>query len=678
MKTPVIRSGLFGVLVLLLPAGCASIVFPLQQEKTAGAVNAEQERIALSSEALAQYSMGLLAYTDGHGDEALSHYEAAVRNDPANPTLRLELAVAYFHQNRLPDMYAMLDEVLRRDPDHMRALQLKALALRMEGKHQEALVPLRAASAIEPAEASHYLEMASIHARARNIDAALDVLEKSLPHVQDRLSIFQAIGELYLTQAASLRSDNHAPLLPKTPLVMMANALEEFPEDPYLLTQYGDLLILHRNIADAIDIFSRIEALNPDDLMIRQKLALNLAAVGDKDKAIELLEDLSRRPPVKPSVLFYLAELYEQNEQPDQALATFNRILEKNPEVSVAYVKQAFLLIQLRRTDDAFTLLNKGHAALPEDLPILEMLGYVHAAMSNHTEAVACLAKVEADLQESGKKPLMSNFYLNYAISLQQLDRIDKAATMVRKAMTDDPDALNDYLAIVLRSPDRRDKLQRSLQVLELLTDMVPDTAPSRTMYGLIAFQSEAYEIALDQLEQAEQILLREESDEDLTAQFYFWLGASAERIKQYEKSETYFLRAIQLEPDHAESHNYLAYMLAERGEKLEMAYDHIGVALAIDPENAAYLDTRGWIYYRQGNYDSALADIQSALAVLPDDPTITDHLGDVYQALGNETEARLWWQKSLEIDPDNQAVRTKLGLDSEPTQPGVETDEIK
>ena len=118
--------------------------------------------------------------------------------------------------------------------------------------------------------------------------------------------------------------------------------------------------------------------------------------------------------------------------------------------------------------------------------------------------------------------------------------------------------------------------------------------------------------------------------------------------------------------------------MLAERGEKLEMAYDHIGVALAIDPEIAAYLDTRGWIYYRQGNYDSALADIQSALAVLPDDPTITDHLGDVYQALGNETEARLWWQKSIEIDPDNQAVRTKLGLDSEPTQPGVETDEIK
>jgi tetratricopeptide (TPR) repeat protein len=675
MKTPVIRSGLFGVLLLLFSAGCASIVFPLQQEKSTDAADAGQERIALSSEALAQYSMGLLEFADGQSDKALVHYEAAVRNDPDNPMLRLELAVAYFHQNRLPDMYAMLDEVLRRDPNTMRARQLKALALRMEGKHQEALVPLRAAAAIEPTEASHYLEIASIHARARDIDAALDVLEKALPRVQDRLSLFQAIGELYLSQAASLRSENRAPVLPKTPLAMMENALEEFPEDPYLLTQYGDLLILHRNIADAIDIFSRIEALNPDDLMIRQKLALNLAAVGDKDKAIELLEDLSQRPPVKPSVLLYLAELYEQNEQPDQALATLNRILEKNPELSVAYVKQAFLLIQLRRADEAFILLNKGHAALPDDLPILEMLGYVHSAMTNHTEAVACLGEVEANLRTSGKKPLMSNFYLNYAISLQQLDRIDEAAGQIRQALTEQPDALNDYLAIVLRSPDRRDKLQRALQVLELLTDVVPDTATSHTMYGLIAFQSEAYDIALDQFERAEQNLLREESDEDLTAQFYFWLGASAERIKQFEKSETYFLRAIQLEPDHAESHNYLAYMLAERGEKLDMAYDHIGVALAIDPENAAYLDTRGWIYFKQGKYEPALADIQAALVLLPDDPTITDHLGDIYQALGNETEARTWWQKSLDLDPDNQAVRTKLGLDSETAQPDTEAD---
>lgn len=648
-------------MVLLLPAGCASIVFPLQQEKPSDAPSAEQQRIATSSEALAQYSMGILESSDGQGGKAVTHYESAVQNDPDNPTLRLELAVQYFHEKRLDDMYAMLDEVLRRDPKNMRALQLKALALRMEGRHTEALEPLKAALAIDPSDSTHYLEIASIYARARDFDAALDVLEKGLPEVQDRLAIFHALGELYITQAAGIRTKSRAAKLPKTPMDMMANALAEFPEDPYLLTQYGDLLILHENVADAIDIFSRIEALNPDDLMIRQKLALNLAAVGDRDKAINLLEDLSHRSPGKTSILFYLAELYELDEQTDKAVETFDRIIKQNPKIPEAYIKESFLHISLGRLDDAMALLQKGRKKIPNDKRIVEMLGYAYAAMTNYQEAVTCFAEVDASLKENGKSPLMSNFFLNYAIAQQQLDSFESAAGLVRQALTDNPDAVNDFLAIVLRSPDRKDKLKRALLVMDHLQDVVPDSATTRTMYGLIAFQAEEYAIALDQFEQAERISTKEESDEDLTAQFYFWLGASAERVKDFEKSEGFFLRAIQLEPDHAESHNYLAYMLAERGEKLDMAYDHVGVALAIDPENAAYLDTRGWIYYQQGLFEKALVDIQAAEALIPDDPTITDHLGDVHKALGQEAEAIIWWQKSLELDPENETVRQKL-----------------
>jgi len=660
MKTSVIRSGLLGVLVLL-SAGCASIVFPLQQEKSSDAASAERQRIDTSSEALAQYSMGILESSEGKSDKAVIHYESAVRNDPDNPTLRLELAVLYFHEKRLSDMYAMLDEVLRRDPKNMRALQLKALALRMEGRHEEALEPLKVALAIDPTESSHYLEIASIHARTRDFDAALDVLEKGLPEVQDRLAIFHAIGDLYITQAAGIRAKSRAAKLPKTPLDMMANALVEFPEDPYLLTQYGDLLILHEKVSDAIDIFSRIEALNPEDLLIRQKLAMNLAAVGDREKAIKLLEDLSRRPPIKPSILFYLAELYEQDEQTEKAIETFDRILKKNPRIPEAYIKQSFLQISLGQLDKAMASLQLGRTKIPDDKRIVEMLGYTYAAMTNHPEAITCFADVEASLKVSGKNPLMSNFYVNYAISLQQMDRIEDAAGFVRQAIPDNPDAVNDYLAIVLRSPDRKDKLKRALLVLDHLQDVVPESATSRTMYGLIAFQSEEYAIALEQFERAEHISMTEESDEELTAQFYFWLGASAERIKKYEQSEAFFLRAIQLEPDHAESHNYLAYMLAERGEKLDVAFDHVGVALAIDPENAAYLDTRGWIYFKQGLFEEALVDIQAANTLYPDDPTITDHLGDVHKALGHDNEAQIWWKKSLELDPENETVREKL-----------------
>ena len=63
------------------------------------------------------------------------------------------------------------------------------------------------------------------------------------------------------------------------------------------------------------------------------------------------------------------------------------------------------------------------------------------------------------------------------------------------------------------------------------------------------------------------------------------------------------FLKIIELSPDHPNARNYLAYMWAERGERLPEALEHIKVALEIEPDSAAFIDTLGWIYFRQGNF---------------------------------------------------------------------------
>ncbi len=661
MKSSVIRHGLFGVSVLLLLSGCASVVFPLQQEKPTDTPAAENSRIASSADALAQYSMGILEGSGGNSEESLRRYEAAVKADPDNLTIRTELAVSYFHQNRLSDMAATLDEVLRRDPDNLRALQLKALNLRIQGNYQEALIPLQRAAKIEPAESSHYMELASVYSRLDEIDEALTALEKGLPLVNDRLSIFQAMGELYITQAASIRAKKRNAPLPKSPLEMMVTALESFPEDPYLLTQYGDLLILHREVEKAIEVFGRIEELNPDDIMIRQKLALNLAAIGNRGKAIELLEDISTKQPGNTRLLFYLAELYELDKQSDKAIATFQRILKIKPTSAEAYIKQAFLCISQDQWDAAMDVLQTATNRVPGDVRLIELLGYTYAAMTNHADAIAQFDRVQEGLTTSGKKPLLSNFYLNYAISRQFMDQYEQAAQLVRKAMEDNPEAIDDYMAISLRSPDKAVRLPATISVLELVQDVIPDSPSTRTLYGLLAFRADDFETALTQFERAERLTIENGDEEELTSQFYFWLGASAERIKEYEKSEQYFMKAVQMQPDYAEARNYLSFMLAERGIKLDEAYDHVDVALAIEPDNAAYIDTRGWIYFKRGEYDKARIDIERAMELMPDDPTIIDHMGDIEFATGNTEEALSWWKKSIELEPSNELIREKI-----------------
>jgi tetratricopeptide (TPR) repeat protein len=637
------------------------LVFPLQKEHRTKDAAISSQNPDHASEALAQYSMGVLESSAGNDDEALARYEAALKNDPGNTELMMEMAIGYFQRNRFDEMDALLDAVLKVDPRQIRALQLKALGLRVRGRHEEALVPLNAAIQIEPAEAIHYLEVASIRARTGGESAAVSELEHALTKVTDRLSIFQALGELYLRQASEMLQQNKKARLPKTTLEVMETAVEEFPEDPYLLTQYGDLLILHRRMEDAIDIFARIEALNPADLQIRQKLAMNLVAVGDRAGAISLLEGIAEKRPDNARVRYYLAELYEQDGNPEKALERYQQVIDLNPNQPEAYLKKAYVYLGRNENNKALDVLINGQHVAPHDGRIVEMLAYVYISTMDYTNALPAFVEAEKQILEAGKKPLFSNFYLNYAIAQQMCTNTDEASRLLRVGHESNPSIIDDYLILVFRERDDVEKLTRSLKVLEPLQDIVPEDSSTYTVYGLIAFHAGEHAAALSLLERAESLSRQTETDEELTAQFYFWLGASAERVKEYEKAEQYFLSAITKQPDHADAHNYLAYMLAERGVKLDMAADHVGVALAVEPDNAAFLDTRGWIYFQQGNYTAAMEDIKMAADKIPDDPTIADHLGDIYLALGDVSQAIIWWEKSLTNDPEGKTVAAKL-----------------
>jgi tetratricopeptide (TPR) repeat protein len=150
----------------------------------------------------------------------------------------------------------------------------------------------------------------------------------------------------------------------------------------------------------------------------------------------------------------------------------------------------------------------------------------------------------------------------------------------------------------------------------------------------------------------------------------FFMRGAGLERQKKYDQSEAAFRKALELNPKDAGALNYLGYMLADRNVRLEEAYDLIKRAVDLEPENGAYLDSLGWVYFRQGKLDDARGLLERALERMPD-PTVHDHLGDVYLKLGKTKEAIAQWQDSLrefqkgtrqEADPEEMAsVNRKL-----------------
>ena len=100
----------------------------------------------------------------------------------------------------------------------------------------------------------------------------------------------------------------------------------------------------------------------------------------------------------------------------------------------------------------------------------------------------------------------------------------------------------------------------------------------------------------------------------------------------------------------------------ADAGRNLEEALTFLKRAVAIDPDNAAYLDSLGWAYFRLGRFGPARENLQKAVRLLPADPTMHEHLGDVEAADGRPDAAVQNWRQALKQGAESpERLREKI-----------------
>jgi Flp pilus assembly protein TadD len=143
-----------------------------------------------------------------------------------------------------------------------------------------------------------------------------------------------------------------------------------------------------------------------------------------------------------------------------------------------------------------------------------------------------------------------------------------------------------------------------------------------------------------------------------------FIRAAALERLAQFDAAAELFQRLVESEPDDANAANYLGYMWADRNVNLDEALQLIAHAVALDPENSAYLDSLGWVHYRLGDYGEAERWLRRAADLGGDvgDGTIYCHLGEVLLVGGDRDDGRRFLQIGLDMgceDPDH--VRSLL-----------------
>jgi tetratricopeptide (TPR) repeat protein len=224
--------------------------------------------------------------------------------------------------------------------------------------------------------------------------------------------------------------------------------------------------------------------------------------------------------------------------------------------------------------------------------------------------------------------------------------RFDRAAEVARAARQRSPDDLR-LVQLEARALARGGRSDRAVVVMRDALAAHGDNVQAHLTLAEVLQDAKRTAEADNVLAAA-----AEKFPSDLTVPFQ--RGALLEQRRDYAAAEAAFRQVLERDPLHAAALNYLGYMLADRGQRLDEAVALVERALAIDPGNGAYLDSLGWAYFRQEKYDKAEPLLRQAAEQSPGNSVIQDHLGDVLWASGKRREAVEAWRRALAGDGES------------------------
>lgn len=166
-------------------------------------------------------------------------------------------------------------------------------------------------------------------------------------------------------------------------------------------------------------------------------------------------------------------------------------------------------------------------------------------------------------------------------------------------------------------------------------------------------------------------------------AQLWQFRGDALGYIKRYEEAFQCYEEVLKRTPNNPVTLNNYAYTLAQANTRLEEAEAMANRALSASPKNPIYLDTLGWIYYRQGRIQQAVQLLELAVQDAPQEPEIRYHLGMAYWLRGRLPEARVELRKAANLwriqrgEPYKEALKAleqvEKGIKATPSQGGVD-----
>ncbi len=531
--------------------------------------------------------------------------------------------------------------------------QLQSTALLIEGIQQKNLGNLERATVLfddaiakDPNNDAAHFELAKIHASMGAYEDALDYANTAIGLDPDNHQYRLLLADIYVLQ------DD----MPEAIKVYEQLALDN-PDNPDIQKTLVSAYLVDDRFDEAIRVLQYIETLvgfSKEVSIQKQKIWVNQ---GKYEKAIEEAEQMIRFYPEE--IMFYelLGDLYMETGQSDKAREIYKEILVHEPESYLARLLLADYYHQQNQPDTAFQYLKEAfrNQDMEMDGKGRIIFSYMHWSeedpvfLEQALELTEILLDVHPDDPES---------YLIKGDLLVRGGQNEQARDMYLRGARMDPSPLSVWqqiLSLDLQLGDYEGMRKHSDEALEYFIEQ-----PILFLFnGLASLQLKDYQSAASALEYG---LMLAMADEDLQQDFLTMLGDTYYYLDAHEESDKYYEKALEKEPENAIALNNYSYHLALRKERLDEALAMSEESLRLQPDNAAFMDTYGWIHYQLGNYRKAEEWIGRAIEYSdPASADILEHYGDVLYKLEEKEQALIYWEKALESGNGSDFLHKKI-----------------
>jgi len=583
-----------------------------------------------------------------YATKAIEAYKKAYALDPKSQVIGERLAEMYWKAQRIHDAVAEAQEILKRDPDNVQSRRLLGrIYLRSLGDVSssngqpetvaKAIEQYREINRLDPSDAESALWLARLYRLKNEHDKAEQVLRSILKTDPENEPAVEQLTQLLMDEGKSAEAVTllegitaHSPSAVLLDLLGDAytqthdlakaeaayrKAMELDPSEPSHQRGLGQTLLAEEKYAEALKVYQKLSDVMPDDSDVYLRIAQIFRELHQLDKAEENLVKARQYAPGSLEVMYNEAMLYQAQGRYEDAIRVLSDavtgIKGQSPAVPSRRRSLAILYQQLgqlyRDTQNyqaaIYTFEELGHLGEEEDRRARTMIMDTYRAAKDLPKAL------QTGKEALAKYPADPSIRTSHALLLGENGQTDDAVKILRAQLHGDTNDRETYLNIA--------------QVYE---------------------RGRRYKEA-EEAARAAEVLPGQPRENEMV---WFLLGAIYERQKFFDKAEEQFKKVLAVNPKNAPVLNYYGYMLGDLGIRLDEAEALVQKALKEDPFNGAYLDSLGWIYFKENKLGASESTLRKAVERERHDATIHSHLGDLYAKLGRGDLAAAEWEKSL------------------------------